>query len=122
MAENWKRYQEHHWPLYTTAAALFVEIRSSYDPNSTHKELDVLKKFSEPHLLVIDEAQVRGNTPFEDRTLTDLVDRRYGMQRDTLIISNLTRAELPKAMGPSIISRLHECGDVIECNWPSFRE
>lgn len=122
VAPDWRNYQEMAWPLYTTARALFAEIRSTYDPNSEMNEVQVLHKFSEPCLLVIDEAQERGNTEWEDRTLTDIIDRRYGMQRDTIIICNLTRQEIAAALGTSIVSRLHECGEVIECNWPSFRE
>ncbi len=122
MTPLWKTYREDHWPMYTTARNVFTEIRATYDPDSELNEVQILKRFSEPHLLILDEAQERGNTEWEDKTLTDIIDRRYGLQHDTIIISNLTRGELPKAFGPSIISRLHECGDVIECNWPSFRE
>lgn len=117
----WKRYREIQWPLYSTARGLFLEIRATYG-NSDSDESQILRRFVEPHLLVIDETQERGNTEWEDMALTDIIDKRYGMQRDTIIISNLTRAELPAALGPSIISRLHETGEVIECNWPSFRE
>ena len=39
-----------------------------------------------------------------------------------IIIANLRREELVKSLGTSIISRMHEGGEVIECNWPSFRE
>lgn len=122
MAVLWKQFSEENWPLYTTARSIFREIRATFNPNSECDEVKILKRFSESYLLIIDEAQERGNTEWEDKTLTDILDRRYGMRRNTIIISNLLRTQLPAALGPSIISRLHECGEVIECNWPSFRE
>jgi DNA replication protein DnaC len=122
MVPLWRQYRECHWPFYITARQLFREIRATYSRDSEMDEVQILKRFSDPHLLVIDEAHERGNTEWEDRTLTDLIDRRYGMKKDTILISNMTRAELPAALGPSIISRLHETGGVIECNWESFRE
>ncbi len=108
--------------LYRKASDIFRELRYTYRSSATQGEKDVFESFVRPFLLVIDEAQERGETDFEDRVLTQIVDRRYDAMLHTIIISNLTREALAKSLGSSIVSRAHEIGEVIECAWPSFRE
>lgn len=107
---------------YVKASDIFREIRSTYRKESQESESDVIARFTKPLYLVIDEAQERGDTPFEDRALTHILDKRYDALLHTVIISNLTKEELAKSLGTSIVSRVHEVGAVIECNWQSFRE
>ena len=66
--------------------------------------------------------EVRGETEFENRVLDNLVDLRYDAGLDTILISNQTREEFGKPLGLTIISRIHESGDIIECKWESFRK
>lgn len=105
---------------YTTALRFFMSLKDSYRVGTT--ESAVLNKYLKPHLLVIDEAQERGETGWEDRLLGSLVDSRYGAMRDTVLVSNLSRREFERAIGSSIMSRMSETGGIIECNWPSFRD
>jgi hypothetical protein len=37
-------------------------------------------------------------------------------------VSNQTRLAFAKSMGSSVVSRIHEAGEVIECEWGSFRK
>ena len=106
--------------VYTTAMDIFIDLRDAYKLQES--ERSVLLRFQSPSLLVIDEAQERGETPWEDRMLTALIDYRYSQKRDTVLISNLKRAEFEASMGASVISRMVEAGGIIECNWPSFRK
>jgi DNA replication protein DnaC len=71
--------------------------------------------------LIIDEAQVRGETKFEDDLLTTLIDKRYDGVRATMLITNLGRKEFAATLSPSIISRIEQIGCGIECNWQSYR-
>ncbi len=112
-------------PRYTTAAKIFRAMRDAQKrgrEDETLNETDMVGTFVNPSLLVIDDAHERAETDFENRTLTEIIDDRYGAKRSTILISNLNRAEFSKCIGPSIVSRIHECGRVIECNWLSFRE
>lgn len=109
-----------HQALYTTAMDIFIDLRDAYKLQESERA--VLLRFQRPSLLVIDEAQERGETPWEDRMLTALIDYRYSQKRDTVLISNLKRAEFEKSMGASVISRMVEAGGIIECDWPSFRK
>lgn len=113
---------ESKWPMYALISDIFRDIRNSFRKDSLVSEMEVIAKYHKAKLLIIDEAQERSETEFEDRTLTLIVDKRYSSMLDTIIISNLQVSELAKSLGSSIVSRVHEKGLTIHCNWPSFRE
>lgn len=113
---------------YTTAADLFRSIRASFSEDGVG-EVACIAKYASPALLVIDEAHERGNTDFEDRTLTAIVDKRYGNMVDTIIITN-ERAErmagedqspAERTLGPSIWSRMMQTGGTMHANWTNYR-
>lgn len=106
--------------LYVRAMEIFLRLRASFKSDAL-TELEVIQGLIAPKVLVIDEIQERGETAWEDRVLSYLMDRRYGDMGDTLLIANLTKAELRESLGPSISDRIRESGGVIECNWASFR-
>lgn len=105
---------------YVKTLDLFLELRGTYAERNNSEE-SVLTRFSKVDLLVLDEAGVRGETDFENRMLTHLIDTRYDAKKDTLLISNQRPEEFAKSIGPSISDRLRECGGIIECTWASFR-
>ena len=106
---------------YTTAMQLFLRVRSSYAKTAEETEERIVQDLSKCPLLVIDETQERGNTEWEDRMLTHIIDARYGGILPTIIIANLTKGELVKALGDSITSRLMETGGIMEVNDTSHR-
>ena len=106
---------------YQTAMRFFLTVRATFKKGSDKTELDIIDRMTEPGLLVIDELQERGETAFEDRLLTHLIDARYGARRPTILIANLGKEELGKALGPSIVDRVHENGRSIDFTWNSYR-
>lgn len=109
------------WPvLYVKTMDIFLWIRSTYNDENLC-ELDALSEFLSPSLLIIDEAGERGETAFEDRMLSYLLDKRYDACLDTILIANLTIKAFTESVGPSIIDRIRETGSLIECNWESKR-
>lgn len=106
--------------LYVKAMDVFLWVRSAFKDESV-SELDALAEFLSPRLLVIDEVSERGETPYEDRLLVYLIDKRYDAMHDTILIANQTAQAFAESMGPSIVDRLRECGGLIDCSWPSFR-
>ena len=106
---------------YRTAKRLFMEIFATYAPESTNTELAIMDELGRADLLIIDEIQERKNSGAEDQILVHLIDARYASNRPTILIGNMTKPELSKSLGPSIVSRLHENGAAIDCDWPSFR-
>lgn len=107
--------------LYTTADELFCDIRSTFN-NEGPTEREVIARFTRPDVLTIDELHRRSDSDFENRTLTQIVDARYREMRSTILISNQDKPTFCTSVDQSIISRVHECGGIIECNWHSFRE
>lgn len=104
---------------YTLAFDFFLELR--HHMKDGKGEDHVIREYTKSALLVIDEADVRGHSEWEDRNLTHLIDKRYGAMLDTLLISNSLPDRFVELIGPSVSDRLRECGGVIECNWKSFR-
>lgn len=103
---------------YIRAMDLFRTLRDSL---GGREEVATFARFVAPPLLVIDEIQDRADTQFEDATLANLIDHRYAERRDTVLISTATPDDLSNSLPTSIISRVHETGGTIACNWPSFR-
>ena len=102
--------------LYTTASGMYDAIREGYDGDRVS-----LGMYAAPDLLVIDEVDSGHGTAFEQTTLTDLMDRRYRDVKATILISNLEVQELLRNLGHSVTSRMAECGQIVICDWPSFR-
>jgi len=106
--------------IYRTAMRIFMELKATY--GTKRSELEVMDELAGAVLLVIDEIQERGETPWENQKLAAIVDSRYQAKRPTLLIGNyLTIEELENSLSPSIASRIQEGGGAIHCNWPSFR-
>lgn len=111
----------HYKPaLYIKALDIFIALREAYRKDGD-AESQVIKRFTNPDLLVIDAMEERGETPFEDRLLNHIIDKRYDNLDDTLLITNQTPEAFAASAGPSIVSRIHETGDKIVCDWESFR-
>lgn len=108
--------------VYRTAMEIFMDIRDTYRKKSDVSERDLLRFYRDASLLVIDEVQERGETPFEDRKLTHIVDGRYADCRPTIIIGNYTREEFGTNLSPSIIDRIRENGGGVNFDWSSYRD
>ena len=105
---------------YITAMGLFLRIRASFNSKGETED-QIVNEVSRAKMLIIDEVQERGNTPWEDRILTHILDRRYADMRPTIIIANLTESALTECLGESIVSRLFETGGILEMNGKSHR-
>jgi len=107
--------------LYATATEFFMDIKATYRQDAKESERNVIQRYGQPALLVLDEIGKRGETDWEDRLLFELVDRRYRDVKDTLLLSNQEGAQFEAAVGAAITSRLNETGGIVECDWESFR-
>lgn len=106
---------------YTTAMGLFLRVRASFGKKSAENEGEIVTELSKAPLLILDEIQERGNTAWEDRILTHILDRRYGDMIGGIVIANLDEAGLNECLGASIVSRLTETGGVLEISGESHR-
>lgn len=107
-------------PIYASAMDIFLSIRDAIRTNLSEKK--AIESYIRPPLLVIDECQERGETAFEDRTLSYIIDKRYAAVRETILIANQTQGEFEKSMGSSVVSRINETGGIKVFDWKSFRK
>lgn len=106
---------------FCTATEFFMEIKAGYRDGGK-SEADVIREFSRPRLLVIDEVSKRRDSEWENLLLHELLNRRYNAMTDTLLISNQDAKQLEESLGAALVSRMRETGGVIEAVWPSFRK
>jgi DNA replication protein DnaC len=106
--------------MFATATDFFMDIKATYKPANPSDEKAVIKRYSEPTLLVIDEIAKRGESDWENNLLFHLVNRRYNSKLDTVLIANQAQSDFDKSVGPSLVRRLNETGGVINCLWPAF--
>lgn len=110
--------------VYRTVGSVLQAIRASYDRKSPQNEADILASLIEPSLLVLDEVGVSKEQPsdFELTTLFAIINGRYEQVRPTVVISNLSGDQLPRAMGERCVDRLREGGGVVvPFDWTSER-
>jgi len=97
--------------LYIRAVDISRTVRQSYSLNTS--ELEVINHFVSQSLLVIDEIGVQMNTEAEALLITDLIDRRYGEMKPTIICTNLNEARLLETLGSRAYSRIMQNGALI---------
>lgn len=106
---------------YTRAMDLFLRLRAANHRDSKTTEKAIIDELRHVGLLVIDEFQERGESDWENRNITHLIDCRYADDRPTIIIANLTKDEAKCALSDSVKSRMRENGKAFTFDWPSFR-
>jgi len=106
---------------YMAAMDVFLRLQACYRPAANETEVQVLRELSRCRVLILDEIQERGNSEWEDRILTHLIDKRYGSLLPTVLIANLKPDELKKRLGPSIMDRMAEGGGLLEITGASHR-
>lgn len=100
--------------LYRRSLDVFLKLRGADAAGQ-------IETLSHSGLLVLDEFQERGETAFEDRMMTTIIDRRYAASKPTIIIANLSREEAKKQLSPSVIDRMRENGKGFNFDWNSYR-
>ena len=119
--QGWTTTYKKRPMVYTTAVNLFSTIKSTYVSGAKKSEKEVVSDYCEAALLVIDEVQERGETPYEDRQLTAIIDARYAADMPTILISNYSWEKLASTLSPAVIDRIEENGAKLAFTWESFR-
>lgn len=105
----------------TTAARIIRAFRRTWAGNSEFSELDVLAKYCDPDLLIIDEIGVQYGTDSERNILFEVINDRYEYLLPTILISNLPLNELEDMLGERTVDRLLQGGTVLTFDWPTYR-
>ena len=107
---------------YTTALDLVGAIRSTYGKQSEETEQAVINRLSSVDLLVIDELGRQQDSTHEKEQVWRILDRRYAERKPTVLVSNLSKADLTTFLGQAMVDRLLESGGVwCVFDWPSSR-
>ena len=106
--------------LMTEAIKVIRAIKESWRKEGA-TEGEVLSRFVEPDLLVIDEIGVQFGTETEKMFLTEIINDRYNWMRPTILLGNLSIDEIEKAIGERAVDRFKEGGGVCTFNWQSHR-
>lgn len=105
-----------HTGRFISAREMMLEIRDTYKPDSPKSELDIVNKFIDPYVLVLDELSGTNATDATADTVTMIVDKRQKLGRPTLITMNIGQdlgpeqaaRELAAFVGPTLFDRLRE--------------
>lgn len=106
--------------LFTDTMQFFMAIKASYRSDK-ETEKQVIGRFLEPQLLVIDEMDKRAETAWENNMLFYMVNQRYNAVLDTVMLFNADSTTASTQLGPSVVSRLNETGGLVDCKWPTRR-
>jgi DNA replication protein DnaC len=109
-------------PVFMPVTALLRHIKSTYGKNSDRTEKQAMADLVDlPDLLIVDEIGTSHGTDHEKTLLFEVLNERYQRLRPTILISNLSVAELQDYLGARAMDRYRQCGSVIAFTWNSYR-
>jgi DNA replication protein DnaC len=97
-------------PYYITSHEMFLDIRTS------QSEVETFKLYTDFDFLVIDQFESRSDSDYENRTLDQIIDKRYALLKTTMIITNEKEDSLAATLGKNIIRRMMQDGERIALN------
>lgn len=113
---------ENHNGEIITARKLVRDFKETWRNDSEYTETQIIDRFANLDLLVIDEIGVQFNSDTERLFMFDILDERYQSCLPTILVSNLDVNQIKLIMGDRVVDRLREDGGkVIAFNWDSFR-
>ena len=115
---------EHQSPVvFTTALKIAREFKSTWSKTATRSEEDVIRFFTKPDLLIIDEVGIQFGSEAEKMIMFEIINTRYERLKPTILISNLPKDELTQFIGERVIDRMNDGGGcTISFTWDSYRE
>lgn len=114
-------------PLFRSVPDLLSDLRSTYGRHEGPTENDIIQKYAEVNLLVLDDLgaeQVKNQEWVADR-LYQIIGHRHAEELTTVFTSNLSMAEVAERIGDRVTWRIAEmCGadHIIEIKGPNLRD
>lgn len=106
---------------YKNASELVEELRCAKSFSAERTESQILEKYANYSLLVIDEIGRSINATDEKYMLYQILNARYNTQKATVLISNHSKKEFLQYIGFASADRLVESADIVEMNGESYR-
>ncbi len=108
---------------YITAREYTRLIRSTYSGASKETEQDVIDRFTDYSVLVIDEIGKQFSTDNERFAIFDIINSRYNEMKPTVLVSNMSIGDIEEFLGKATVDRIKEHdGQAILFDWESFRQ
>lgn len=107
--------------FFITVPEMLMKIRSSFSGTSGETEEELVKRFSDYQILVLDDLGSEKTTEYSITTLFLILDRRDRWNRRTIVTSNLSLKEIEDTLGARIASRLAAM-QAIKINMPDYRK
>jgi DNA replication protein DnaC len=107
---------------YATVQGALRQVKDTWGREESARHGDVMRRFTKPDLLVLDEVGVQFGTDAERIILFDMLNERYNHMLPTLLISNLPKQDVAQFLGDRIVDRMRENGGkLIVFGWDSYR-
>ena len=101
---------------------LFRAVRDTWREGAAESESQVIDRYVDLDLLVIDEVGVQAKSENEQCILYDILNGRYENAKPTIILSNETLPGIKQIIGERAYDRLREGGGkAFDCSWESYR-
>ena len=108
--------------VFTTALKIAREYKSTWSKGSSRTEDEVIRYFTKPDLLIIDEVGVQFGSDAEKLIMFEIINTRYERMKPTILISNQTREELSAFIGERVLDRMSDGGGcTLSFTWESYR-
>lgn len=109
--------------VFITASDAMRSIKRTYDASSSMTESDAIEALVAPSLLILDEIGMQNRTDHEKQLMFEIINKRYERVKPTILLSNLSGADLKDFLGDRIMDRMRQGGGrMIGFEWDSFRK
>ena len=108
---------------YSTSYKLFAHIKSTYNKASLEHETQVIQKYIDCDLLILDEVGVQFGSEAERVLFYQVINGRYEDVLPTILISNEDKQGVQKFIGDRCFDRMCDGnGAVLSFDWKSHRK
>ena len=113
--------EQRKYARYVTSEDMANEIANAWK-KADDNEANAIYRFTDTDLLILDEYGLHDQHESRLQLVHKVLYARYDAGKPTMLISNLTIADLEKDLGDRLWSRFQHDGlTVVECNWGDQR-
>ncbi|MFC1586599.1 ATP-binding protein [Fibrobacterota bacterium] len=113
-------YKDNRKLNFVKAINVLLQVRSSYNSNNNMSELEVINKYCENDILVIDDLGSEKGTDWVRQLWYEIIDKRHSNGYATIYTTNLTKRQISDQLGDRVASRLSE-GIILPIVGPDHR-
>ncbi|MCL4497327.1 MAG: ATP-binding protein [Deltaproteobacteria bacterium] len=109
--ENYKLPE--NMAMFISVPVMLLNIRSAFKSETTD-ESEVIKKYTKPEVLVMDDLGTEKVTEWVMQTLYVIINSRYEEEKQTIFTSNYCLEDIRKNLNDKIASRITAMTEIIE--------